>query len=320
MTRYSRVLGQLRRMLVLGLLLLPAAMSWSSASRAQDSRPINGLIMLIEFEHIEGVRHWETQLGYRGFTALVQVQHNVLAQYPEDFARMANAGHVIAGIHSETAFWGVPYEEQLLRMRIAKSTVEAVTGQPMRVFGSRYFAYDDNTLRAADALGIEFVLGRGTAGERAVVYDPIEYEARVISVSNVPFAEMGTGSLCDYSLWARGASHEDFAVVLDRVLHELHPSDMILVSHAYLGGAKLDWWRVYEDVLDSPDVSWRSFDQWLAALDTVTLPVAEIPVNMEVLYEVPQPAIPLEEMRNVPGLFPLTNPQPQSGFICPGCL
>lgn len=209
--------------------------------------------MLIEFEAIEGLRHWETQLGYHSLTALIQAQYDVLAAYPEDFARIAAEGHVVAGLYAEDAFWGVPYEQQLLRMRIVKSTVEAITGAPMRVFGSRYFAYDENTLRAADALGIEFVLGRGTMGERAVVYDPAEYTAGIISVSNVPFAEMGTGSLCDYSLWARGASHEDFARVLEGVI-DLRPSDMILVSHAYLGGAKLDWWRVYEQALKSNDV------------------------------------------------------------------
>lgn len=320
MLRPGHALRQFRLALSLLAALSLSAMALATTALAQQNQPINGLIMLIEFEHIEGVRHWETQLGYRDLTALVQVQHNVLTQYPADFARMANEGHVIAGIHAEQAFWGVPYEEQLLRMRIAKSTVEAVTGLPMRVFGSRYFAYDENTLKAADALGIEFVLGRGTAGERAVVYDPLEYDARIISVSNVPFAEMGTGSLCDYSLWARGAGHEDFAGVLERVLTELRPSDMILVSHAYLGGTKLDWWRVYEHVLDRPEVMWRTFDEWLMALETISVPFAEIPVNTEVLYEVPQPAVPLDEMRNVPGLFPVTNPQPQSGFICPGCL
>ena len=94
----------------------------------------------------------------------------------------------------------------------------------MRVFGSRYFAYDENILRAADALGVEYVLARGTAGERATVYAPREYKAKIISVSNVPFGEMGTGSLCDYSLWARGSTDEDSANVVDKVLAR-RPSD-----------------------------------------------------------------------------------------------
>jgi hypothetical protein len=129
---------------------------------------------------------------------------------------------------------------------------------------------------------------------------------------------MGTGSLCDYSLWARGATHEDFAAVLDRVI-DLRPSDMILVSHAYLGGAKLDWWQVYEQTLGRPEIDWRGFDEWVAATDVIALPFAEIPVNREVLYQVPQPAVPLEELRNVPGLFPEEAPAKPANDLCPVC-
>ena len=67
-------------------------------------------------------------------------------------------------------------------------------------------------------------------------------------MSNVPFADMGTGSLCDYSLWARGSTDADFANVVQNVLAR-RPSDMILVSHAYLGGTKAKWWRTYEAAL-----------------------------------------------------------------------
>ena len=171
----------------------------------------------------------------------------------------------------------------------------------MRVFGSRYFAYDENTLRAADALGVEYVLARGTAGERATVYAPREYKAKIISVSNVPFGEMGTGSLCDYSLWARGSTDEDFANVVDKVLAR-RPSDMILVSHAYLGGTKTKWWRTYEKALASNDVQWRRFDDWVKAVGVVALPFDKIPVNREVKYEAPKPAVPLDRLEDLPGL------------------
>jgi len=39
----------------------------------------------------------------------------------------------------------------------------------MRVIGSRYFAHDENTLKVADALGIPYVLARGTTGSEAKV-------------------------------------------------------------------------------------------------------------------------------------------------------
>jgi hypothetical protein len=265
--------------------------------RAQT--PTNGLIMLIEFEKIEGIRHWERELGQRGLTALIQAQNNVLKEYPDDFARLASEGYTVSGIDAEKSFWDVAYDEQLVRMREAKQSVERITHKPMRVFGSRYFAYNEDTLRAADALGIEYVLGRGTAGALAIIYAPREYKAKIISVSNVPFAEMGTGSFCDYSLWARGSTGKEFGTVVDKVLASGLP-DLILVSHAYLGGLHTEWWRVYEAALANKHVTWRSFDHWVSTVKINAQPVAQIPVNREVKYDVPRPAVPLEKLELLP--------------------
>jgi len=274
------------------------------AVRAQA--PTNGLIMLIEFEKIEGIRHWERELNQRGLTALVQAQTNVLNEYPEDFARLAAEGYVISGIDAEKPFWDMPYDEQLKRMRETKEAVERITHKPMRVFGTRYFAYDENTLRAADVLGVEFVLGRGTAGALATIYAPREYKAKVISVSNVPFAEMGTGSLCDYSLWARGSTGKEFGVVVEKVLASGLP-DLILVSHAYIGGLYKEWWRVYQDALASSNVKWRGFDQWVGSVKVGAMPVADIPVNREVKYDTPKPAVPLPKLELLPEFLGKTN-------------
>jgi hypothetical protein len=285
---------------VLGLaaaaVLAPAAATVSARAQA----PSNGLIMLIEFEKIEGIRHWEQELDKRGLTALIQASSEVLDKYQSDFARLAAKGYTVAGNYSEKPFWDVPYEEQFKRMREAKETVERITHKPMRVFGSRYFAYDENTLRAADALGIPYVLGRGTAGALATIYAPREYNAKIISVSNVPFAEMGSGSLCDYSLWARGSTGTEFGVVVDKVLAG-GLADLILVSHAYIGGLYKEWWAVYERALASKQVAWRSFEPWVANVKVSARPLADIPVNREVKYDVPKPAVPLEKLELLPG-------------------
>jgi hypothetical protein len=289
-------------MLALGSALLFYALSLPLAQAQTMDQRTNGLIMLIVFEHIAGIRPWEHQLDRRKLTALIQAQHNVIAEHPMDFARLARKGYPIAGLYAEKPFWDVPYTEQLARMREVKDAIErTIVHKTMRVFGSRYFAYDENTLRAADALGVDYVLARGTAAERAVVYAPREYKAKIISVSNVPFAEMGTGSLCDYSLWARGSTDTDFANVVQNVLAG-RPPDVILVSHAYLGGTKAKWWRTYQAALDSKYVEWRKFDDWIKAVRQVDLPYAEIPVNREVKYEAPKPSVPLEQLENVPGV------------------
>jgi len=267
--------------------------------RAQS--PTNGLIMLIEFEKIEGLRHWEHELDMRGLTALVQAQHNVLEKYPEDFARLAAKDYPVTGIDAEKPFWDMPYDEQMARMRATKQAVERITHRPMRVFGSRYFAYDENTLKAADVLGVEYVLGRGTAGALATIYAPREYKTKIISVSNVPFADMGTGSLCDYSLWARGSTDKDFAAMVDKVLAS-QQSDLILVSHAYIGGTYAGWWQVYESALARPEVKWRPFDEWVRAMKVNVMPLVKIPTNREVKYDTPRPAVPLEKLQRLPGV------------------
>lgn len=257
-------------------------------------RPINGMLMLIEFEQIEGILQWEKELDQRNLTAMVKVQNNVLEEYPEVFKRLAEKGYEIAGGYDEAPFWDMPYEEQHRYLEEAQALVERVTGKPMRVFGSRYFAYDENTLKAADSLGIEYILARGTQDVAAVIYAPEEYRVKVISVTNVENGEMGRGSLCDYSLWARGADATEFAQILEESFAK-NPDNMILVSHAYLGGTRQEWWDEYRKVLESNRVKWVGFDEWVQKQELLAMANAMIPVNREVKYVKPQPEKPIEE-------------------------
>lgn len=276
----------------------------------ESETKINGLIMLIEFEKIEGILKWEKELDKRELTALISVQENVLKAYPDAFKRLAGKGYEIAGSYAEAPFWDMPYEKQYQFMKETKDSVEGVIGKPMKVFGSRYFAYDENTLRVADVLEVEYILARGTAGERAVIYKPEEYKVKIISVSNIPFEEMGSGSLCDYSLWARGATAEDFDKVLEGCITK-NPDNMIVVSHAYLGGTRLAWWNAYEKALNSEKISWKTFNAWMNNLTPLIMANRDIPINREVKYEVPKPKVPIEELEPTPDLGENT--------FCPVC-
>ena len=51
------------------------------------------------------------------------------------------------------------------------------------------------------------------------------------------------------------------------------------------------------------EVKWRGFDEWVQNVKVRELPYAEIPVNREVKYEVPRPAVPLEKLELLPNLF-----------------
>ena len=276
----------------------------STASRleAADLQSINGLVYLINTHadaEIDGLLHWEVELRKRGLTALIKASNPVLEAYPEVFRRLAAEGHEIIGGYSGIC-WDKPYEEQLTAIREVKSYMEGLTGKPMRVFACSYSSYDENTMRAAEALGVPYVLARGTEDVRALIYRPEEYSVGLIEVSNVEFGELGRGSLCDISLYSRGATDTDFAAVVTESLAR-QPDSMILVSHPHIGGTKSGYWSIYDDTLASPAVTWRTFDDWLAEVTVLERPYAEIPENRELQYLEPQPAVALEDLADLPG-------------------
>ena len=298
----------------LSILLIASLVFINSKNNKKiENRPINTMLMLIEFENIDGVLQWEKQLDARHLTALVKVQDNVLKEHPEVFNRLAKKGYEIAGGYDKAPFWDMSYDNQYKFLKEAKETVESITGKEMRVFGSRYFAYDETTLKAADALGIQYILGRGTQDVEAVVYQPLEYKPKVISVTNVDVGEpMGKGSLCDYSLWARGADAKEFGIILDQSITK-KPNNMIIVSHAYLGGTRLEWWQEYERILGSKDLSWTGFDNWLKGQNIITLKNSKIPINKEVKYVSPSPAKPMEDYEPIPGMNVVDNVNSTAG-------
>jgi hypothetical protein len=267
----------------------------------KQETPTNGMLMLIEFEKIEGILQWEKELDNRNLTALVKVQDNVLKDYPDVFKRLSDKGYEIAGGYDKAPFWGMSYEDQYEHLQESKELVEKIIGKKMRVFGSRYFAYDENTLKAANELDIDYILGRGVNDVEAVVYQPQEFKTKVISVSNVDVGEMGRGSLCDYSLWGRGYGATDFGEMLSESISK-KPQSMILVSHAYLGGTRLEWWQEYEIALKQEGMVWAGFDDWVERQELITLPNAEISINDEVKYVAPKPKKPMEEYEAIPDI------------------
>jgi hypothetical protein len=296
------------------LILIILVVILSTVFYFYQNKTTNGMIMLIEFEKIEGVLNWERELDNRGIGALVKVQDNVLEEYPDVFKRLANKGYEVAGGYDIAPFWDMPYEEQYQYMKEAQELIYNTTGKEMRVFGSRYFAYDENTLKAADALGIEYILARGTQGVKAAVYAPEEYKVKIISVSNIVFEDMGSGSLCDYSLWARGADANDFQKVVNKSLSE-NAENLILVSHAYLGGTRQEWWNVYQNALNSNKVNWTSFDSWISKVKVSSMSNKDIPINKEVKYVAPTPAKAIEDFEPIPNLNQLLKEEE----FCPVC-
>jgi hypothetical protein len=255
---------------------------------------IEGMFLIIDRRNDTGLKHWGDELERREIPALIQVDEYMVDNHPELIKSLGDKGFEIGGGYNKGPFWNEPHNVQYEEMIHVWDRVQSCVNKPMRVVNSKYFAYDEITLKVADEVGVEYILVRGTAGAKAVVYRPEEYDAKIISVSNVPSEEMGTGSLCDESLWCRGVTPEGFR----EVLFALEEERVVVVAQTHLSGVKLNWWNVYQDFFDAGIVQWKSLDEF--SLDPIVRPNEKIPVNTEVEYLTPMPAIPLEQEPDYP--------------------
>jgi hypothetical protein len=257
-------------------------------------RKIEGMFLLLDRGNMIGLHHWADELERRGIPALIQIGQSTIENNLDIVRNLSERGFETGCAYNERPLWNEPYVFQHATMKHMKDKVQSSISKPMRVFSSKFFAYDAVTLQVADELGVEYVLARGTAGAKAVVYKPEEYKTRIVSVSSVPSKEMGVGSLCDESLWCRGVTPDEFRETLFGVTEE----KIILVAQTHLSGVKLHWWNVYQDFFDAGIVTWRSLDEFSA--DPLILPNEQIPLNTEVKYTIPTPKVPLEKEPDYP--------------------
>lgn len=254
---------------------------------------IEGMFLIVDHGNISGLNRWVDELEKRRIPAVIKVDKKVADSNDGLVRSIADRGFEIGG-GVEQPMWDESYKCQYENIKGLYDKIYSCTGKPLRIFSTKYFAYDETTLKVADNLAIEYVLARGTAGARSIVYKPREYLTKIISVSNVPSQKLGTGSLCDESLFSRGETPDDFR----RILLNLAVDRIVLVAQTHLSGIKLRWWQVYQDFLNTNAVVWKSLDEF--ATNPVELPNAQIPTNREVKYVTPQPKIPLEQEPECP--------------------
>jgi len=158
------------------------------------------MMILIEFhEDIGGLSNFVHMAFHRGIPTVLLVGPEFIQNHCEELKVLKKLGMEIgAGVNSKP-FWDLPYEEQFDLMKGTKQVYEDCFGEDLKMFNSRYFGYDENTLKAAENLGIKYIFARGTTGERCTVYKPKEYNVKIISVSNISSSKFGTGSLQNLS-------------------------------------------------------------------------------------------------------------------------
>lgn len=254
-----------------------------------------GIMLLIEFEDTSGLTNFVSQMEERDIPGILMVSADYTEKNCSLIKRVQKKNVEIAGVYPNEALWDVSFDKQQEIVAETKERVESCTGSEMRIFASRYFAYDENTIKAAENEGIEYVMARGTTKAKATIYKPEEYDVKIFSVSNVSSEKWGTGSLCDYSYWAREGEPDEFRQELFDAYENYNKISP--VSHTYIGGMKERWNEVYIDFFDETDIVWKDLDTF--GVVDIEMPFEEIPENREVQYTTPKPAVPLEDEPDV---------------------
>lgn len=243
-------------------------------SQEEQTTP-KGIMVLIEYTDMVGLTNFVNEMYKRDMTGLFYTGPDFVEQHCEDIKKILQYENIeIMASYTKDPLWDMPYQEQYDGLKDAKERIEACTGKPVRIFSSKFQASDENTAKVADALGVPYVAARGTTETDAFVYQPEEYNVKVLSMSNIPSIRFKYGSLCDYSYWVREGSPEDMMVELENAKSN---NKLTLLSHTKIGGIKERWLDMWTSYWDTYDVDWVTLDEIMTT--DMTLPYWQIPQN-----------------------------------------
>ena len=268
-----------------------------------------GIMILIEYKDTIGLSNFVNEMYKRDIHGLLMVTPEFVNENCDEIKELLKYNIEIVGSNVGAPFWDMPYEDQKARIIEMKEGIEACTGVPIRIISSRYMASDMTTVKVAQELGIPYVTARGTTDAKATVYQPEEYNVKILSVSNIPKVTFKYGSLCDYSYFERAGTPDDMMEELMRALEQPNQRDQARfgphhkitpVSHTNIGGYLEPWMNMWIEFWDTKDVEWVTLDEFMAEPDWV-LPEWQIPINKNAPYtpEKIRPLIPYEEEEKV---------------------
>lgn len=255
------------------------------------------IMLLIEFRNTEGLVNIVNDMKKRDIKGILMVNGDFVEKYQEDIKKILEVGNIeIAASYDPKPFWEMTYLQQYQTITDMLEKIEGALDIDVRIISSRYMASDENTVKIADELGIEYITARGTTELATTIYKPEEYNVKIISVSNIDVPEFKYGSFCDYSFYERNGSPDDMKSEYERAILN---DKFIGVSHTYIGGYKARWNNMWHDFWDNYEVDWVDLDT-IGTVDKV-MPMWQIPVNKNAPYtpEKIRPAIPYEEEENV---------------------
>ena len=116
-----------------------------------ENKP-RGIMMLIEYKDTDGLVNFVNELNSRGIYSLLSASPDFIEENCDVIKTLLGYKMDIVSQNPEGSFWDVSYEEQYQAIKNAKDKIESCTGEPLKVISSRYFASDENTVKAAEQL------------------------------------------------------------------------------------------------------------------------------------------------------------------------
>ncbi|MCK9416196.1 MAG: hypothetical protein WCR68_00635 [Candidatus Dojkabacteria bacterium] len=264
---------------------------------SEEKHTPQAMMLLIEFNNTDGLINMTNDMKERDIHGILMINTPFIKKNSAVIKEILKTGVIeIAPSYDPEPFWGMPYDQQYeIISEMINSSEEYLDITP-RIISSRYMASDENTIKVAHDLGIEYVTARGTTELATTVYKPEEYDVKIISVSNIDVPEFKYGSFCDYSFYERNGSPEDMEKEYNRAIKE---EKFMGVSHTYIGGYKERWNAMWHKFWDSYDVDWVDLDT-IGSIDK-TMPIWQIPINRNAPYtpEKIRPEIAYELEENI---------------------
>ncbi len=238
-----------------------------------------GIMILIEYEEMNGLSNMVNELYQRDIHGLLHVGPDFVEENCEQIKKLTNYNVSIVGGCGEE-LWNLDYDDQKQVISDTKQRIEACTGKPLKFITSRYWGWDENTVKIADELGVENIFARGLVENGAAVFEPEGYDVKILSVSNIKSVEFKYGSVCDYSYWVRRGQPSDMLAELDDAI--ANHDKITPVSHTNIGGLKKDWFDMWKSFLDSSKVDWVSWEEF--SQPDYKMSLNRIPINKNVPY------------------------------------
>jgi hypothetical protein len=255
------------------------------------------IMLLIEFKNTDGLINMVNDMKERDIKGLLMVDADFVEDNLDDIKAVLTTGLVeIVPTYIPKPYWEMTYDQQYEVISEMVTKIEELLEIKPRIISSRYMGSNEDTVKIAEELGIEYITARGTTELATTIYKPQEYDVKIVSVSNIDVPEFKYGSFCDYSFYERSGSPEDMEREYKRAILN---NKFIGVSHTYIGGQKLRWNNMWHNFWDNYNVDWVDLDT-LATIDK-EMPMWQIPTNINAPYtpEKIRPVIPYDEEENV---------------------